>query len=50
MRYSVFNAFLVDNKLIDMMLIIKKGGIFNSKLQIVRNKQWKDRDALEEKS
>jgi len=26
MSYSVFNAFLVDNKLIDMMLIIKKDG------------------------
>jgi len=26
MSYSVFNAFLVDNKLIDMMLIIKNGG------------------------
>ena len=28
----------------------KKADLFNSKLQIVRNKQWKDRDALEEKS
>jgi hypothetical protein len=26
MSYSVFNAFLVDNKLIDMMLIINKKG------------------------